>query len=134
MGARGQGRGLDACPRKASVEFLPPMRDIAAGGIDVDHDKWFITCVGELVKDPGWDVGRLAGAEAAALFAEAGLACSRHYEVQLFLLLVVPGHLATPRFQGHISHAEILSLYRRGPTGEVLCPAACGIASASDVR
>src|SRR5688572_15479050 len=95
------------------------MRDIARRSIDVDHRQRRVARIGQLVKHLWRDVSSLPAGDCPPLFAEAHLPGALDDEVNLLLLLVMPRHLSTVRFQHHVAHRKTAGLYRRGATHEV---------------
>jgi len=61
---------------------------------------------------------------------QAHLARAFDNKVNLLLLLIVPWHLTAVRIQRHISQAEVLRLYGRCASDDVLCAAFCRISAA----
>ena len=62
------------------------------------------------MKDTGWNIDSLPCLDRASLFTQAHLAAAFHNEIDLFLLLIVPGHLAAVRFQSDIAQGKIRRL------------------------
>ena len=95
---RAVGSGGASTPAgQRAVQFLPPVGHVARRAVAVEHPQRRVADVGQLVKHPRRDVGGLAGRETSALFAQAHLARAFDDEVDFFLLLVVPRHLAAVR-------------------------------------
>ena len=96
------------------------MSDVARGAITIDHLERRVANVRQLVKHAMRNENRLARRKRLPLFAQAHLAGSFDDEVNLLLVLVVPGNLPALWFQRDKSHAEILCLDGRYSADKVL--------------
>ena len=105
----GQRRHFDAGARQRAVEFLPPVGHIAGRTVAVDHAHRSVAGVGQLVEDAWRNVDGLPGLHGDALLAQAHLARALDDEIDLFLLLVVPRHLAAVRLQRDVAHREVVA-------------------------
>src|ERR1700722_16685991 len=110
------------------------MRDIARGTVTIDHPQRRFAGIGQLVKNAGRNVDSFAGADAAALLAEAHFAGAFNDKVDLFLLLVMPRDLSAVRFERDIPHREIDGLNRARAADKILRAPSRGIGAASDLR
>src|ERR1035441_3311653 len=72
----GQRRDIDTGARQRAVEFLAPVGHVAGGSVAVEHAKWGVADVGQLVEHLVRDVDGLPGVQRHALLAEAHFACS----------------------------------------------------------
>src|SRR5438034_625634 len=100
------------------------MGDVSGGAVAVNHAAGRVAGVRELVEDAVRDVNGLAGGYGLAFFAEAHLGGTFDDEVDLFLLLVVPGDLAAIGLEGDVAHAEAGGLDGAGSADQVLSAAA----------
>src|SRR5689334_19585271 len=69
-----------------------------------------------------------------ALLAETHLAVALDDVVDLFLLLVVPRHLAAMRFEGHVAHRKVRALDGAHAPDQVLCAPARRVRPPGDLR
>ena len=76
--------------------------------------------IGELVKHARRNVDRLAGVDRHAFLAEAHFAGALHDEVDLLLLLVVPGHLAAIGLERDVPEGKVGGLDGAGAAHQVL--------------
>ena len=73
----------------------------------------------QLMKFGGRDEDHLPAMDDLPLLAETHLARAVEDEVDLILLLIVPGHLAASGLQHHVAEAEVLGPNRRGAAYQV---------------
>ena len=109
------------------------MGDITGGAVAIEHAERGRADIGELVEDAGRDVNHLPRGHGLALLAEAHFAGAFDDEVNFFLFLIVPRHLAALGVERDIAHAEIFRLDGGDAPGEVLCAAARRVAAAFDL-
>ncbi len=88
------------------------MGHIASGTIDIHHMQGFVAGIGQLVKLGRRQVDDLPGFDFLAFGIDTNLAASLYDKIDLFLLLIMPGHLATIRFENDIAHGEALRFNR----------------------
>src|SRR5271170_505960 len=90
---RKRRRWRDACTRECAIKFLTPVRNIAGGTVNVEHSGGSGANVGELVENTGRNENGLASLQNRLLGAKAHFARAFENKINLFLLLIVPGHL-----------------------------------------
>src|SRR4051812_8272830 len=110
------------------------MGHVPRGTVAVDHLQRLIPDIRELVKDAGRNEDRLTSRNRLTFMAETHFAGPLDDEVDLLLLLIVPGHLAALRLERHVAHREILRLDRRRAADQILRVPARGIAAPGDLR
>src|SRR3972149_10439869 len=93
-GAIGQRGRLDARPRQRAGQLLAPVRDVGGRAVDVHHPARGVADVRDLMGNGGRYVDGLARRDDASLLAQTHLGGALEDHVDLFLILVVPGHLA----------------------------------------
>lgn len=79
------------------------------------------------------DVDGLSSMEPGFLVAEAHLALSFEDEIDLFLILVVPGHLPAVWIERDVSKREIGGLDRARAANEILSQSPRGIRTSGDI-
>src|SRR3954470_8143441 len=94
----GQRRSLGSGLRECSLQFLPPVRNIARGSVTVDHRERGISGVCQLMKNARRNIDSLSARNDGAFGAEAHFARTFQDEIDFFLFLVVPRHLSTIGF------------------------------------
>src|SRR5690349_10820564 len=109
------------------------MRDISSRTIAVDHPEGCGSDICELVKDARGNVDSLSSVNRGALVAETHFTASFQDEIDLFLGLIVPGHLPTIWIESDVSEREACSLDGTRATHEILGQPARGIASPGDL-
>ncbi len=130
----GQRRGIDAGLGQRAVQFLPPVGHVAGRSVAVKHAQRRVADVGQLVEHAGRDVDGLAGVVSVVRSSPRHIfAGAFDDEVDLFLLLVVPRHLAAVGLQGDVAHGEIGGLDGACAADQVLGPAPGGIGAAGDL-
>jgi hypothetical protein len=80
-----------------------------------------VASVRKLMKYTRGNMNCLPGADDLSLVSEAHLARTIHDEINLFLLLVMPRYLTSPRLQRHETHRECLRLNGRRSPNQILC-------------
>ncbi len=110
------------------------MRHVAGRSVTVDHAARRFANIGQLMEHARRNVDGLSGVQNGALLAQAHLRRSFDEEVDLFLLLVVPGHLPAVRFQRDVAHGKIRRLDRARAAHQVLRAPPRGIHAAGDLR
>src|ERR1019366_5397325 len=120
VGAGGQRRDIDAGARERAIEFLAPVGYVAGRSVAIEHAQRGVADVGQLVELPVRNVDGLSGVQRHALLAEAHFAGAFDDEVDLFLFLVVPGHLPAVGLQGHVADGEVGGLYGARAPHQVL--------------
>ena len=99
----------DSGARQGAVEFLAPVGDIARRAVAVNHAHRRAAGVGQLVEDGGRDDIRPVRSGPRCFSSPRHISpVAFDDEVDLFLLLVVPGHLSAVRLEGDVAHGEIL--------------------------
>src|SRR5438105_368299 len=107
MRAVGKRRSLMAGTRQSALEFLPPMCHISGWPVTVDHAHRRGLGIRELMEHAWRDVDSLSSVDHGSLVSEAHLALSLNDEVDLFLVLVVPGHLPAVWIERDVSERKI---------------------------
>src|SRR4029434_3547311 len=92
-GAHGQRRRFDPRARKRPLEFLSPVSHVSRGTVAIDHLQWRLPYVGPLVAHAGGDVDHLSSTNRLTFIAETHFSRPFEHEINLFLLVVVPGNL-----------------------------------------
>jgi hypothetical protein len=119
----GEGWSFDACAGQRAAQLLTPVGNITRRGVAVQHPHGCVAYVCDLVEDPGWDIGCLAGFQYLTLSAEAHFSGSLYYIVNFFLLLIMPWHLSTLWVERDVPHGEILRLDGGSAADKILRPA-----------
>lgn len=86
------------------------------------------------MKNAGWDINRLPGTESDAFLAQAHFTGAFDDKVDLFLLLIMPGHLSSIRFERNVAHRKISGLNRARAADKILRAPFSGISPARDLR
>src|SRR4051812_27723266 len=107
---------------------------IAGRSVAVEHAHGRRAGVRELVEDGRRNVDDLAGGHLDTLFAETHFARAFDDVIDLFLLLVMPRHLAAVGLQRDVAHGEVGGLNGARATHQVLRSAPRGIGAAGDLR
>src|SRR5579871_173496 len=128
-----QWRGFFACTWERSIQLLPPMCDVTGGSIAIDHAQRSGADIGELMKDSRRNVYGLASRERGPFVAQAHFALAFQYEVDFFLLLVVPRDLAAVRFERYVAERKCRRLDGAGASDYILRAAPRGIRSSGDL-
>jgi len=130
----GRERGcVGACPRKRAAEFLPPVCNVSSRCITVEHAHRGLADVGDLVEDSRGDIDRLSAFQCLPFRSKAHLCRAFDDIVDLFLFLIVPGNLSTPRLQRDMTHGEVLRLDWGCTSNEILCPPPGGVPPSFDM-
>jgi hypothetical protein len=108
------------------------MCDISGGPVAVDHAHRCSSGIRELMEHARRDVNSLPGVHYGSFVAQAHLAFSFNDEVDLFLVLIVPGHLSAIWFEHHMSQREAGDLNGARAANQILSSPARGICSSSD--
>src|SRR4051812_48265354 len=106
------------------------MGDVSGRSIAVDHAQRRIADVRKLVKYAARDVDGLSGPHHRSFLTEAHFACALDDEVDLLLVLIMPGDLPTVGIECDISHGKVGRLDWSNTADEVLCQSACWVAAA----
>src|ERR1035437_5643199 len=104
---------FDARPRQGAFQFLAPVGHVARRAVTVYHFERSIAQIGHLVKESGGDINRLTALHNQALAAQAHFPAALDDEINLFLGLIMPGHLAALGGQRHIADGEVPRLQGR---------------------
>jgi hypothetical protein len=96
------------------------MRYISGRTVAVNHSHGRISSVRQLMKNARRNKNGLAGFYGALLVSEAHLARAFDDEIDFFLLLVVPGHLAAARFERYVTQRKVLRLDRARAANQIL--------------
>lgn len=123
---------FDASSGQRAFQFLAPMCHISGGPITINHSQRGRADISELVKYFWRDIDRLSRTDRDSLVTEAHLTFAFEDKVDLFLVLIVPGHLSTIRIESHVTHREIGRLDWAGPTHQILRTPTCRIAPSGD--
>ena len=118
---------------RVPVEFLPPVGHVARRAVAVEHAQRRVADIGQLMEDLVRDVHRLPGVHDGALLAEAHFARALDDEIDLLLVLIVPGHLAAVGFQGDVAHGKMSGLDGAHAPDQVLRAPPRGIRPACDL-
>ena len=111
-----------------------PMRYVAGRTVAVNHAHACGARVGELVINSGGNVDGLACFDRCSFGAQAHFALAFENQVNLFLLLIVPRHLAAMGLQCDAPHREALGLDGAGSPHQILRSAACRVSTSGNFR
>ncbi len=103
------------------------MGHIAGRPVTIYHTEGRVSRVGELMENAGRDINHLATGHALALVTQTHFPLSIDDEIHLFLVLVMPRHLAPSGVQGHIPHTKVFGLDRGYAAHKVLSQAPGGV-------
>src|SRR5690242_16754927 len=120
MSAFRQRGSFDTGAWQRSFQFLPPMRHVACRAVAINHSHGRVSGVRQLMKNARRDKDGLAGLYGALFFSQAHLAGAFDNEIDFFLLLVVPGHLAATWLECYITQRKILRLDRACAAHQIL--------------
>src|SRR5688500_6426316 len=96
------------------------MRNVARRPVAVHHSYRRVADVGELMKYAMRNVDRLSCLQRLPLLTQAHFTSALDEEVNLFLLLVVPGHLPAIWLERDMSHRKTCRLDRARAAHQVL--------------
>ena len=114
-----EGGRLAAGAGKGAREFLAPVGHVPGGTVAIDEGQGLPSQVGELVENTRRNIDDVPRVHGSPLPAQAHFAGPLHDVVDLLLLLIVPGHLASVRVQDHGPHAEAGGLNGRRSAHQV---------------
>lgn len=109
-GAFRKRRGVDTGLWQCAGQLLAPVGHFAARGVAVDEPHGRIADVRELVEGMWRHIGHLSAVHLTDFAVDAQLTLALEDEINLLLVVVVPGYLTAHRVEGDVTHTEVGSL------------------------